>query len=94
MSQRDPGEYIRNMALVATVGQVGCIASIFVPAGLLLGIWLDNLLGTKPAFTLILVLGSVPLSLIIMVYVALNATKRVTPPKKSSKSHDEGGRPL
>lgn len=88
MSQRDPGEYMRNMALAASAGQAGCTTSVLIIGALLLGLWLDSLLGTRPAFTLVLVLSSIPVSLLLMVYTVLSATKRITPPKRTSSRRD------
>lgn len=96
MNSKNSGEYIRNASLAAMAGQMGCLTAALILSALFLGIWLDAMLGTKPILTLICILGSVPFSLVIMVYMVLGATKRITPPKVNSDSsiNNEGGRPL
>ncbi|HEX9092017.1 MAG TPA: AtpZ/AtpI family protein [Anaerolineales bacterium] len=68
-----------NLALYTVGGQVGCATLIIVFAALFIGIGLDKLLGTKPVFTLILVLGSAPLSLFLTYQLAMRAVKSATP---------------
>lgn len=77
----DRGEYLRNMAFAAMAGQAGCASVIVIIGALFLGIWLDGVFDTRPALTLALVLTSVPVSLVLMVYMALQSTKKITPPK-------------
>jgi F0F1-type ATP synthase assembly protein I len=62
-------------------GQVGCVTLIIVFAALFAGIGIDKLFGTKPIFTLILTLGSAPLSLFITYHLAMRAVKSATPDK-------------
>ncbi len=65
------------MALVSTVSQVGCVTTIIVIGALLLGMWLDSLLDTRPTLTVALTLISIPISLFSLVRIALAATARV-----------------
>lgn len=71
------------MAFAAMAGQAGCASVIVIIGALFLGIWLDEIFDSRPAFTLGLILTSVPVSLVMMVYIALKATKQITPPKIS-----------
>lgn len=84
MNMRDSGDYVRNMALAAIAGQAGCLTAFLVLVALLGGLFLDELLGTRPVFTLGLVLLSVPVSLVLMVYTVLSTTRRMTPPNVRS----------
>ena len=68
-----------NLALYSVGGQVGCVTLIIVFAALFAGIGLDNLLGTKPVFTLILTLGSAPLSLFLTYKLAMRAVNSFSP---------------
>ena len=87
MQSRDPGEYIRNLALAGIAGQSGCVSSAFVIAALIIGLWLDKQLGTEPILTIFLMVLSVPVSLYIMVRIVLGSVRRITPPvPKHSKS--------
>jgi len=51
------------------LGQVGCLTILVIGVALAAGLWLDQQFGTKPLFTLALVLGSIPVTLILMVRV-------------------------
>lgn len=71
----------KGLGLVGRASGVGVSAG-FITAGftvgaLFLGIWLDRALGTRPAFTLAFVLGSIPLSLVVMVWFVLRNARRV-----------------
>jgi F0F1-type ATP synthase assembly protein I len=50
---------------------------VIIIASLFGGLWLDNTLGTKPLFTLILLLAGIPISVIIMLYVARKTLDRL-----------------
>ena len=77
-----------NTLLIVMVGQVGCLTLVVILASLFGGLWLDNTLGTKPLFTLILLLAGIPISVIVMVYVARRTLDRLksqsVPDKKES----------
>ena len=76
------------MAYAAVAGQSGCATSIIVIGSFFLGLWIDSLLDTKPVFTIILVIISVPVSLYVMVRMVLGAISQITPPRISaSKSN-------
>ena len=74
-----------NVALFSVGGQVGCATLMIVFLALFVGIGLDKLLGTKPLFTIILILGSAPLSLFLTFKLALRAVKNVTPQEPDPK---------
>lgn len=80
MSSNNRGQYIRNMSYAVLAGQSGCGSVLMIIGALLLGLWLDNLLDTEPAFTLVFTLLSIPASLVMMVYMVLGSVKRITPP--------------
>jgi F0F1-type ATP synthase assembly protein I len=67
-----------NLAIYTIGGQIGCATLIIVFAALFAGIWLDKIFGTKPVFTLILILGSAPLSLFITYRLAMRAVRNIT----------------
>jgi len=52
---------------------------IVVIAALFGGLWLDGLLNTKPLFTLVLVIGSVPVGIFVMYQVAMRVIARSQP---------------
>lgn len=84
MKQPDRSTYIKNMTYAAMAGQSGCASSALVIGALVLGLALDSVVGTKPLFTLALMLLSIPLSLVMMLYMVLGATRRITPPPTSA----------
>jgi len=72
----------KGLGLVGRASGVGVSAG-FITAGftvgaLFLGIWVDRMLGTRPAFTLTFVLGSIPVSLVVMVWFVLRNARRVS----------------
>jgi F0F1-type ATP synthase assembly protein I len=45
------------------VGQVGCFLTLIAGGSVILGLLLDRVLGTKPLFLFLFLLGSIPLNL-------------------------------
>lgn len=43
----------------------------------LLGLWLDNLFGTKPVITLVLLFAGIPISVLVMLSVARRTLARL-----------------
>jgi hypothetical protein len=56
-------------------GQIGFMTLFIILAAVFGGLWLDNLLGTKPLLTLTIVLGTVPVSLYLTYRMARRAVK-------------------
>src|SRR5512139_1599858 len=54
-------------------GEVGCITLVIVLLAVFGGLWLDRLFGTRPLFTVGLVLASAPISLVLTFWVARRA---------------------
>jgi F0F1-type ATP synthase assembly protein I len=52
---------------------------VIILGAILGGIWLDDHFGTKPTWTLILALISIPLSVLVMVFVVRTIIKRIQP---------------
>ena len=59
---------------------------IVVVGALFGGLWLDNVLKTKPLFTLLLVIGSVPVGIFLMYWVAMGVIKRSLAQPKTGAS--------
>jgi biotin transporter BioY len=70
-----------NYAAIVTVGaQVGLATLGFIFLALFIGLGLDKLFGTtKHPFTIILILGSVPVSLVVTYWLAMRAAKDLQP---------------
>jgi magnesium-transporting ATPase (P-type) len=65
-----------NALLASVVGQVGCLIVFIVFIALGAGLALDKFLGTKAIFTVLLMVGSVPVALYLTVRLSLTAVSR------------------
>ncbi len=93
-SDRDRARYAMNLMLVGIAGLVGLLTLVIVLIALFAGLWLDNYFNSRPYFTLGLVLGSVPVTLVIMVVLVKLITSRVklTAQKKPPELQEEKNR--
>lgn len=95
-SDEKRGQYAFNLTLAAVAGQVGCLTLVIVLVALFGGLWLDNRFGTRPWLTIMLMVGSVPITLVAMFWVVRKATARITSStaqKKEDLEEDtDGGR--
>ncbi|GAB4523599.1 MAG: hypothetical protein Fur0018_06470 [Anaerolineales bacterium] len=70
-------QYLFNMTLVAVSSQVGCFTLVIIVAALLGGLWLDNVLQTRPMFTILLLVFSVPVTVVAMLWIVRRATAKI-----------------
>jgi len=82
MSQSNNGassgrQKLLNLTIASIAGQVGCLTLLIVLGAVFLGLWLDSRFGTRPWWTVGLVLGSIPVSLILMLYVVRLAISKI-----------------
>lgn len=90
-SAQNRGQRVLLLTLVAVSGQVGCITLIIIIAALSLGLWLDGLFESQPVFTIILMIVSIPVTLVTMIWVVRRTTaymvsKRIqTMPKEDAE---------
>ncbi len=84
-------QYAMNLTLASVAGQVGCLTLIIVFVALFAGLWLDKFFDTKPTFTVLLLLGSVPVTLFLMFRIVMEATShiRTEPPKTTEPVEEE-----
>jgi len=68
-----------NLSLLSVGGQVGCAILVLILVALAVGIGLDKLLGTKYVFTIVLFLGSFPVSLYLTYKLAMRSVKSINP---------------
>ena len=99
MSQTNPKEgknrsqYTTNLAFAAVASQVGCITILIVAITLIVGLWLDNRFGTSPIFLATLLIASVPVTIIIMLWIVRSVTARIKPSEgEKEKSQEEANR--
>ena len=62
--------------LAGVIGQVGCVNVILIGLALGAGILIDRLLNTQAIFTVLLMVGSVPVALYVTVRISLTAAAR------------------
>ncbi len=85
-SQQD----INTQALLASVvGQVGCLIVFIVFIALGAGLALDKFLGTKALFTVLFMVGSVPVALYFTVRLSLTAVNRAQIKLQQSEQTEE-----
>jgi len=71
------GRSILNTLLIVMIGQVGCLTLVIILASVFGGLWFDNTFGTKPVFTLVLLLAGIPVSVFVMLTVARKTLARL-----------------
>jgi hypothetical protein len=79
--QTDSQLRMQNLAYAAVAGQVGCTTVILIIGALLVGLWLDAQFGVKGPFTIILLLLSIPISLFLVLRIALGAVRAIRRPE-------------
>jgi len=83
------GQNILQTLLVVMIGQVGCLTLLIILASVFLGLWLDNMFGTKPVITLVLLFAGIPLSVVLMLVVARRTLARLKTQSESSDSNSD-----
>lgn len=73
-----------NLTLAAVAAQVGCLTLVIVLAALFGGLWLDNKFDTRPMITVILMVSSVPVTLVVMFWIVRSATSRLQANKEQN----------
>lgn len=77
MTTRKPTDRAINLALASVAGASGCVTLILVVSALLLGLWLDQQFDTKPIFTIGCIIGSVPITLVVMFRMVLRSATAI-----------------
>jgi F0F1-type ATP synthase assembly protein I len=71
------------------IAQIGLLTLALVVAAIFGGLWLDRAFSTKPIFTVILILGSFPVSLYLIYRVALGAVGEMKPVASKPRRKEE-----
>lgn len=66
------------MTVAAVAGQVGCLTVVVLGLMLLVGLWLDGYFSTRPLFTILMIVFSVPVTLVLMFVVVRRAAQRLS----------------
>ena len=72
-------QYALNLGLAGIAGQVGFVALLIVAVALGAGLWVDRLLNVRPLFMILFLIGSVPITIFIMIRLALGAVSKIKP---------------
>ncbi len=83
--EKDLSDSLFNATTAVVLGQVGFLTLGIILAAVAIGLLLDRQLDTRPLFTIILVLGSVPVSLYITVRTVKRALSRHTAQPESDE---------
>jgi hypothetical protein len=94
---KDRKQYWLNLTLAGAAGQVGCVTLFIILAAVLGGLWLDARFNSKPTFTAILLIASIPISLAAMLYIVRLFTSKIKagqpqenqPSEKNQTSHKD-----
>lgn len=80
--------------MLILIGQVGIFTLVVVLAAVLGGMALDRQLGTRPWFTFGLVVASIPVSILLMIFVSRRTVKKIQDGAEDStqKKEDEIGK--
>ena len=80
-----------NLTLAVVAGLVGFLTVIIILVAFLAGRWLDSQFGNDALFTVILMVASVPVTLIAMFWVVRSVTARYAQPPVQNSDHQEEG---
>src|SRR5512147_781875 len=95
--ERDRPQYSFGATLALVTGMVVAVVGFCVISALIGGVGLDRLLGTKPIFTVALIVAAGPISLYLIYRFASSALSRMAPPLPTRQGRmkryeeDEGG---
>jgi len=93
--RKDPRQEPRNadlpLALAGLLGQVGCVTLVLIFVALGIGLWLDSQFDSRPIFTLFFVLGSVPVTIYLMVRIVLTGMARIQGRSATSGGGEQSG---
>ena len=76
-------------AVTMTVVWVAGLTLVIIFGALLAGLWLDKILASKPIFTIVLLLVSIPVTLFLTFRVVRTATARIQPAKIKEVTEEE-----
>jgi len=83
------GQNILSTLLVVLIGQVGCLTLVVILASVFAGMWLDNMFGTKPVITLVLLFAGIPISVLLMLFVSRRTLAKLKSQSESSTSNSD-----
>ena len=90
-----PYASLLNTQVYTVTLEVGCLTLLIVLAALVGGLWIDNQFNTKPLFTIILMVSSVPVTMVVLVKLVqrsmLDREKDTDDDQPLAKEENESG---
>lgn len=83
-----------NLTLAGVASSVGLLTLVIIIGAVLLGLWLDARYNSKPTYTIVLVIASIPISLAVMFVVVRAAVSRMKTKANAPKSDSQEGTDL
>lgn len=82
VGEQDPQQRqsVFNAAVIRVAGQVGCLTIVVIFGALIAGLVLDRVLDTRPLFTILFLVGSMPVSWLGVFQIVNRAKKELDPP--------------
>jgi hypothetical protein len=74
---KKPAQYILNTTVAVVAGQAGCLTLVIIFLALFAGLWIDQLFDSRPLFTILLMVGSAPVTFIVILWVVRRAAARI-----------------
>jgi len=78
-----------NIAILTIIAQVGCLTLVIILGAMFGGLWLDNQFQSKPVITIVLLVASIPVSLLVMFWVVRKGLARVQFQKNGREIREE-----
>lgn len=88
MANQKPSR-LRNLTIAGITALTGCVGLVIAVAALLLGLWLDSLLGRRGPATICLITLSAPVGLYVMVKLAFALVRYFEPFEPNVGGEDE-----
>jgi hypothetical protein len=80
---------LANYRVFKITGEVGCLTLLVVLAALAAGLWIDGQFNSKPLFTIILMVGSVPVTMLLLIRLVRRSVDEQPPETDPNQQLDE-----
>jgi hypothetical protein len=80
---------LTNYRVFKITGEVGCLTLLVVLAALAAGLWIDGQFNSKPLFTIILMVGSVPVTMLLLIRLVRRSVDEQPPETDPNQQLDE-----
>jgi F0F1-type ATP synthase assembly protein I len=85
-TDRERSQQALIVTLATVAGKVGCLTLVIILAALVLGLLLDKYLDTRPLFTIIFLVGSMPVTWVAVIWVVNKSKQRILDLNPSSSA--------